>query len=493
MRRFLCLAFGLGVLVWEAGPAQAQATAEEAARLKAVLEAWMPSGEDVTPAEADYIVGKLPSALVVGRWQVEPDGDGYRIQSPGLRMVLAKGFEQLFGDTVLACDPDRIRATPTAAGPFALSGDAILSCRLENNDGSIWPITAESRSTTGSIDPRDPASVSTDVILDRVTVGGGGAGEPARIDRLIMSGGSKAAADGRSTVTGRYTLEGFAAPSPSGTGTIAADRIIYDVAAEDTDTAASADAAIALARRLAGLTGDAARKAGDEPAVRALQDTLLDSFATTSRQELRVEGLATRTPVRTLNLDTFAFGIAMSDFDRSGVRLTMRLDTRGIAFEPPTPYTAWIPSENTAQLTIEDMPLWQIVEDSMLPGERDPAAVSRLVSESSMLVRIEAVHLAAPEAALDLGGTIASARDAVRGQTGNLQLRLTGIDGLVKALQADPKASEAAAGLTMVQVLGRQTTLPDGRSARDYDIVIDPSGKILVNGADVQALVPKDL
>jgi len=42
-------------------------------------------------------------------------------------------------------------------------------------------------------------------------------------------------------------------------------------------------------------------------------------------------------------------------------------------------------------------------------------------------------------------------------------------------------------------VLGRQTTTPDGKSARDYEIVIDPSGQILVNGADVQALVPKDL
>jgi len=110
-----------------------------------------------------------------------------------------------------------------------------------------------------------------------------------------------------------------------------------------------------------------------------------------------------------------------------------------------------------------------------------------------MRIRIDPVHVAAPEASLDLSGMIASARDAVRGQTGDLQLRLTGIDALVKALQADPKASQAAAGLTMLQVLGRQTTLPDGRSARDYEIVIDPSGKVLVNGADVQALVPKDL
>ncbi|MGO1080401.1 hypothetical protein [Inquilinus sp. CA228] len=491
MRWSLCLAFGLGMLT--AGPASAQATVEEAAKLKAVLEAWMPSGEDLTPAEADYMIEKLPSALVIGRWQVEPDGDGYRIQVPGGRAVLTKGFEPLLARAIFACDPGQIRATPTATGTYVVNSDAAWNCRLERPDGTVWTIASESQRTTGSIDPGNPASASVDIVFDGVTVGGDGASEPAKIDRLIISGGRKAAASGRSDVTGRYTLEGFSSPSPSGTGTIAAARIVYDVGAENADIPASTSATIALARHLAGLTGDAARTAGDDPVVRALQDKLLGGSGRTSRQELRVEGLIVGTPARTLQVDTIAFGAALSDLDRSGTRFTMRLDTKGAAIDPPTPYNPWFPSESTAQLTIEDMPLWQIVGDSMLPGERDPAVVSRLVSESSMRVHIESVHLSAPEAALDLGGTIASARDAVRGQTGNLQLRLTGIDGLVKALQADPKASQAAAGLTMLQVLGRQTTLPDGRSARDYEIVIDPSGKVLVNGADVQALVPKDL
>lgn len=493
MRRILCLALGLGVLTIAAGPASGQATVEEAAKLKAVLEAWMPSGEDLTPAEADYIVDKLPYAQVIGRWHVEPDSEGYRIQVPGARVVLTKGLEPLLSRTILTCDPGQIRATPTTAGSYVVDSDVAWDCRLERPDGTVWTVAAESQRTTGLVNLGDPASASLDIVLDRVTVGGGGAGEAARIDRLIISGGRKAAANGRSDITGRYTLEGFSSPSPSGTGTIAADRIIYDTGAEDADVTAVSRAAIALAKRLAGLTGDAARAAGDDPAVRALQDTLLASAGRASHQEVRVEGLTAGTPARALKIDTLALGAAASDLDRSGARFTMRLDTKGAAFEPPTPYTAWIPSESTAQVTIEGMPLWQILEDSMLPGERDPAEVTRLVSESSMRLRIDTVRLGAPEASLDLRGTIASARDAVRRQTGDLQMRLTGIDGLVKALQADPQASQAAAGLSVLQVLGRQTTLPDGRSARDYDIVIDPSGKVLVNGADVQALIPKDL
>ncbi|MGK9170864.1 hypothetical protein KXR53_31500 [Inquilinus limosus] len=437
---------------------------------------------------------KLPTLQMIGHWNVEPDGDGYRIQTPGGRQkMLSDGLWSFLGRTILACDPGQMRATPTTAGRYALSSEAPVTCRLERADGVVWMVTAESRRTEGFIDLNEPAVVSVDTILHRLTVGRQDAGNPAKIDRLTISNGGKALGDKRSDLTSRYTIEGFVSPSPSGTGTITASRIVFDVGAEGVDVVGLSDSAIALVRRLAGLTGDAAQVAGDDPAIRDLQESFLASVGRASREEIRVEGLTTKVPGRTAKIGILAIGGAMSSFDRDGARVALRLDSRDLSIEPPTPYTAWLPTEGTIQITIDGMPLWTMIADEMLPGERDPAEVTRLVSESSMRVRIDAVHLAAPEASLDLRGTIASARDAVRGQTGDLQLRLTGIDGLVKALQADPQASQAAAGLSVLQVLGRQTTLPDGRSARDYDIVIDPSGKVLVNGADVQSLVPKPL
>lgn len=490
MRWSLCLALGLGALATAAGPARAQATAEEAAKLQAVLEAWQPPGADLTPAEARYLLTELRFDLITGRWFVEPDGNGYRIRTPASKVVLPEEVESVFfGYTVLACEPDQIRAEPTAAGLYALSGDEPLSCRLEGPGGSVRPIAAEGRHTVGSIDP-GAASVSVETTLDRVTVKGGRAYSPARIDRLIISGGRKAAG-GRSDVRLRFSLEGLS--SPTLTGTIAADRIVSEGAAEGADMVASSRAAAALAKRLAGLSGDAERAASDDPEVRALRETLLGSIGLKFRQDLTVERLTAATPERTVKVGSYTSDITVSDFDRDEARMTMRLDGKGVAVEPLSPYTTWIPTEGTVQVSIESLPLGLILPGPTLSGRSSLTDAFRQAARSSMRVHVNAAHLGAPEASLDLSGAIWSAGDAVRGQTGSLEMRLIGLDGLARALQADPKASEIAARLTILQVLGRQATLPDDRSARDYHIEFRSSGQILVNGADVQAMIPKNL
>src|SRR5262245_11360155 len=112
MRRIGCFSLGLMALLAATGPAAAQAEAGEAARIRAAFEAWLPSGVPLTPSEADYLVSKLPVVQSVGAWQVEPDGTGYSVISPGIRGALFRSFEQLSGRFLLTCDPDRIRVEP---------------------------------------------------------------------------------------------------------------------------------------------------------------------------------------------------------------------------------------------------------------------------------------------------------------------------------------------------------------------------------------------
>ena len=500
MRRSLCLALGLGMLA--AGPVWAQATAEEAAKLKAVLEAWVASGEPLTPQEANYLVWRLPATLSIGRWRVEPDGAGYRISSPGTRALLSRGFGGLFSPIVLFCATSRLRAAPIRPGSLSFTADDPLSCRLEWTDETPLRLVARSQETTGIIDLGDRPSASHEIILNQVTFEKGINASAAEgyaptpqptIERLTVSGTRQATQDGRSDLTSRIVLEGLAGPSPAGTGTISADRIVYEAGSQGTDVVALSASAIALAKRLSGDSDKIGPTPDDDPAVQALLEILLGSMGPNSRQEARVQGLVASTPTVRVKAGSLDFGAAASDFDRDGVRISFRVDGKGLAVEQPTTYADWIPVEGTAQISVDGMPLWTMLSKAMLPGEHDPADETRWMLESHARFRINGIHLTAPGGALDLKGEIAMNPDSVLGSAGALHLRLTGIDGLVKALQADPKASRAASGLTMLQVLGRQTTLPDGKSARDYEIVIDPSGKILVNGADVQALVPKDL
>lgn len=502
MRRFLCLAFGLGAMTAAAGPACAQATPEEAAKLKVVLESWVASGVQLGPEEANYLVWRLPASLSIGRWRVEPDGAGYRISSPGTRTLLSRGFGGLFSPTVLFCATSRLRADPIRPGSFSLTADDPLSCRLEWTGEPPLRLVAKSQETTGAIELGDRPSASHDIILNQVTLEKGTDAIASQayppslqptIKRLTISGTRRATEDGRSDLASRIVLEGLAGPSPAGTGTISADRIVYEAGSQGTDVVALSASAIALAKRLAGDAAKADPAPGDDPAVQALLDTLLGSIGPDSRQETRVQGLVASTPTVRIKAESLDFGAVASAFDRNGVRISARIDGKGLAVEPTTAYADWIPVEATAQISIDNAPLWTILSAQILSGEPTPEDAAGWMLESRTRFRIDGIHLSAPGGALDLRGEIAMSPDAGLGSAGALQLRLTGIDGLVKALQADPKASQVAAGLSVVQVLGRQTTLPDGRSARDYDIVIDPSGKLLVNGADVRSLIPKDL
>ncbi|KGM31277.1 hypothetical protein P409_28130 [Inquilinus limosus MP06] len=480
---------GLGVLACAAGSARAQATAETAAKLKAAFEAWMPSGENLAPAESEYLMSRL-GFQSIGSWRVEPDGDGYRITMPGIRTQIFDGFGQDRFRFFIICDPDQMRATPGEGGRYVLTGDAALNCRFQVPGATPSPITARRRQTSGSVDLRDPAVIEVSTTLDQMKMGDDGAATQLRIERLTLAGNRRAVADGRSDLRSTFVLKGVSLQLKDGFGPLNADKIVYEVGVEAIDMPAMTNAATVLAKRFG--SGTASADAAGDPAIRALQDAYADGLPTRSHMTVTANGLGAATPAATVTIDSLAFGGAELDAATDSGRFTGRLDGQGIKIQPPPRYAEWIPVEGSVQISMSDLPMRSIAARRLLPNGGSEAQGFGPPS-SGFTVHYDAFRLTAPQGALDLKGTTALDPDALRKMTAALQLRLTGIDGLVKALQADPKASQAAAGLTMLQVLGRQTTTPDGKSARDYEIVIDPSGQILVNGADVQALVPKDL
>lgn len=479
MRWSLCLALGLGALAVAAGPARAQATAEGAAKLQAALEAWQPSVGKLSPDELNDATRRIPVPFSVSDWRVTPDGDGYRVETPGFRWLLSQAVDQFQQPYVISCDAETLRAMPTPEGRFTLSSDRLLSCGL----GNVGRITAKSRHVSGTVDPAPGASTEITVTLDQATFGPWQTRAPT-IDRLELNRTARPLADGRADIAARIAISGLSLFFPDGTGTLSIDRVLFDCGMPGFDARGLIRAAVALAT-------DAGHPAGADSA--ALQDRLVAALGEASTSTLAIEGLRAERNGIAIKLASLAFGMGYRNLARDSGDVTVRLDADGIATEPAWVYDAWTPTTGTIQISIEDFPIWQIFAASFAGRQMDEAAEERLIREARIRLLFDTVRLSAPDGALDFGGAIATNPDAVLGSAGALQLRLSGIDGLVKALQADPKASQVAAGLTMLQVLGRQVTTPDGKSARDYEIVIDPSGKVLVNGADVQALVPKDL
>ncbi len=480
MRRSLCLAFGLGMLA--SGPAWAQATAEGAARLQAALEAWQPSVGRLSLDEVDAVTRMTMIPFSVSDWQVTADGDGYRVAVPGFRWLLSGELEEHQDPTVLSCDAESVRAVPTSAGTFILGSDRLLACRV----GNIGRIVAKSRRVTGTVDPGAPANTTIVVTFEQVSIEGGTTRVPT-IDRLELTRSAKAVADGRVDLDADITIEGLAYPFPDGVGELRIDRILFDCGMPGTDAAGLTRSAVALMKAERRKTDAAPDTIGP------LRDRVIAGLGKVGTTTLTAAGLQAKRNEVSIGLSSLAVGFGYRDFDRDGAGITLRLDMKDLSVGPRWRYAAWTPTDSIMQVSIEGFPFWEIFDAFLADRPADSQEDQELFRRARMRLSVDAMQLSAPDAALEFGGSVARVPDAVNGWAGALRLRLTGIDGLVKALQADPKASQAAAGLTMVQVLGRQTTLPDGRTARDYEIVIDPSGKVLVNGADVQALVPKDL
>lgn len=116
MRRILCLALGLGALAVAAGPACAQATAEEAAKLEAAFEAWMPSVGKLSLDELNDATQRIPVPFSVSDWRVTPDGDGYRVETPGFRWLLSQAVDRFQRPYVISCDAETLRAMPISIG-----------------------------------------------------------------------------------------------------------------------------------------------------------------------------------------------------------------------------------------------------------------------------------------------------------------------------------------------------------------------------------------
>ncbi|OWJ61422.1 hypothetical protein BWR60_30990 [Inquilinus limosus] len=378
----------------------------------------------------------------------------------------------------VSCDAETLRAMPAAEGRFTLSSDRLLSCSL----GNVGRIAAKSRHVSGTVDPAAGANTQIAVTLDQITIEGGGTRAPT-IDRLVLTRTGRPAADGRFDIDVEIATTGLSLAIPHDTGMLTIDRMVFDCSMPGSDSRGQIQAAIALVADAGNVGADTA----------ALRDRLVGAMGKAGTATLTAEGLQAKRHGIGIRLASLAFGAGYRNLTREGGDITFRLDAEGIATDPKWAYDAWTPTAGTAQISIEDFPIWQIFASSFADRKIDSEAEDKLFRESRMRFLFDTVRLSAPDATLDFGGAIATNPDAVLGSAGTLKLHLTGIDGLVKALQADPKANQAAAGLTMLQVLGRQTTTSDGKSARDYEIVIDPSGKVLVNGADVQAMIPKDL
>jgi len=330
------------------------------------------------------------------------------------------------------------------------------------------------------------------------------------IDRLRLAGaldpaaGAGAGSKGASLTYG-VDLDGLAVKAPDDDVDVSLANGHYGGRLDGVDIAAIID----VVQTLQGL---AARHPTGEPSPQEIDGLVAKAQAVTAalsgyQVDLGLDDLRVAAPDVNVALGRIGFGESYQGLDRDDGTGRVTAELKGLAIDPPPPLADWIPRDGEIALSLKSVPfrsiaaaLWSGVTDTIESqggGEEAEMAFAKamggVLRNSSASLDVDAFHIAAPQGAIRLGGSVRADRAATYGVTGDATLRLVGFDTLIKALQAQPgeDAAGTAAGLTMFQVIGRQARTEDGKAARDYDIVVDPSGKMLLNGTDLAAMVPK--
>lgn len=232
------------------------------------------------------------------------------------------------------------------------------------------------------------------------------------------------------------------------------------------------------------------------------------------KSEIAVSDLRMQAPYMNFTIRGIEYGetYAGLDTDQAGYGLHLALDT--LTLDPGLPFADWVPRQAKIDIALKDIPsrsvqalFWDGVEAAMLadPQGTDPLplrdgevvfeeAMQRIAArllQSGTNLSIDSFTITAPKGAIELGGGGIVDPQARYGMTGQGKLQVAGLDSFVKFLQTQPDGADAAAGITIFQMLGRETKAADGAAARDYDLLVDASGRMLINGTDLATLAPK--
>lgn len=512
MTRSLRILLGT-VPLWLAGGAFAQAPAVSLDGATALRDGLTQMLEPILSAK---IQGK---PLYAGPIAVVPAAAGYTVTFPGVDLPLqVKSRGQ---DTTLTfhCDPQVYNATSPGGAIWQLESSQTITCTGKTAVDPTVSVTSQTLHARFTADLDQKLFTASDIQAGGVVAGLEGSKAGLKIDSVAMTSGLKPTADPkRQDATFEMKAAGLSATDEEGVERFSLGETVYGGSMDGMDAHAIIGTYGELITVYTGIleqaiASDSAKPAMEPPPevlqkLMPLMQRIMAAYGdaaqfTVTASDLRVNAPDTQVTVKSLRL---VEGFAGASAPKGTGTLEIKMD--GLALAPKPPFAQWIPADAVIKLDASDVPWAEfgkaymgMLEATAGKAPASPEAqaqaqqamiqMGHILRDAGSKLDITAFRFVAPEAAIDLGGTVQGDKAAVHGVTADLDFRFTNLDGLMKFIQTLPDGQQAVAGLTMVQVLGRQAKADDGRPARDYDIIVDKAGKILINGTDLGALVPK--
>lgn len=512
MTRSICILLGAAPL-WLAGSALAQTP--DAAALRDGLN------EMLKPILAIQV---QQQPLFTGPVKVESGWDGATVVFPGIDLTVKGSRPEAPKSVAVHCDAQTYRATSTGAATWRLESDQPLNC-VAQAEGKP-KVTLSSRALRAHFVVDLDQKLFTEGEWRAQSTALTQEGKPVKVTIDSLSGTSQlrpAVGPGRHDAILKMEANGLSVVDDKGVERFTLGHAGYDMTMDGMDVrqviAAYGEVMDAYVEMIETMTAMDQTPADPKQALAGMQADVMKKVMGPFKRMMAAYGdggqftgaisdLRIKAPDVQVTIDRVRFAEGYGGASTPNGTGVLEVEMGGLALAPKPPFAEWIPTDAIIRMNASSIPWADVgtaylaMMESSVDQAADPAKAQQAMAQSMIelggILRragsrldLTSFSITAPQAAIDLGGSVQGKDAAAHGVTADLDLRITNLDGLIKFLQGLPDGAEAAAGLSMAQVMGRQATTADGRPARDYDIVVDDAGKILVNGTDLAALMPK--
>jgi hypothetical protein len=198
--------------------------------------------------------------------------------------------------------------------------------------------------------------------------------------------------------------------------------------------------------------------------------------------------------------------------EQDAATLSLKGQANGIGvagFAPETLVLA--PQQGRVDVTVTQLPVLALLTTlsadarggaRFVMGHDSPSSpitksLLRTLRTNGTHVVLNALSVTAQALSLDATGAVTLSDRTKSGLFGTLDIDIAGLEVLIPRLAqmalGDPELAPLVPALTIVQAMGQQTRMPNGRAGRHFHVEFTLGGQMLVNGVDLAPLINRTL
>lgn len=464
-----------------------------AAALDEGLKLWFPSAGDAVSFRWD------------GKPTVTLAGDHYDVVVPSVLVTGNDGNRIALGVTKLSL-------APVAGGLWSVAATFPSTVTLQSADGKPGgEITIGSQYFLGRWSPALQSFTRLDSQFGAVKATapkGAGPRDAGSIsfEGININSDLREEKPGRWTGPGSVKLTNVRAVGEKGTEVAHIGSVSLSADVRNMDLAATSGVASAANTPAAGDSAGALRRK-------------LETFRTllggaSGRLEVRDVNVLNPTDDMRFTLGRVAFWLGADGLDGEKTTMSVGYEHSGLKVTPSPAPTEFTPAQVVLSFALADLPnsaLWtaagQVLEASAASSEaaaKHPPAITpeqvqaQIMAEMTKAgtnLKVEKLHLETSAVGAAMNGEARFNQAAAFGLTGKVDLALRGLEKAIALLQPPPGSkgeddmSGVAGAMSLMQAFGAPGKDDQGREVRSYKAEVTQDGKIMLNGADMSALL----